>query len=441
MDAMSDAIEGADVMLYGVSLAYKESANVRVASHSAFSPADVWIDCILLGVCLTDSACCGGGGGYCTAVPIGGQLRSSAGAGHDPTDDAVGLLANGLGDYTTDHGFVATTDFLTRTISHQIPFVLVQLGLLLGTRLWYAFWDADKDDDASFELRVDQVLREVAERGKPTVPESVPPERRPKSVVQPSAAPAPLAAAAPAPSPQTLAAPAPALAPAVEPEPAPEHSSFSTESSSSKALRAVTVSQASALSAAEQSFTQARSQYQHHMTPSSEAAPGYGEAGPGLTTGGNLAELTTFLKEQQRMQMERDAEAKAERAELEGRLEAARMRETEAKLEAQRRETEAKLEAQRREVEAKLEAQKFREVSVLQVRLEALHSAKLLADEEMFALEDIIADSFDDQDHEDEDDGGSRVVACEKVTSLVTLSGRIASNASFARQVRRKYVQ
>ncbi len=32
MDAMSDAIERADVMLYGVSLAYKESANVRRAS-------------------------------------------------------------------------------------------------------------------------------------------------------------------------------------------------------------------------------------------------------------------------------------------------------------------------------------------------------------------------------------------------------------------------
>ena len=29
MDAMSDAIEGADVMLYGVSRPYKESANVR----------------------------------------------------------------------------------------------------------------------------------------------------------------------------------------------------------------------------------------------------------------------------------------------------------------------------------------------------------------------------------------------------------------------------
>ena len=32
MDAMSDAIEGADVMLYGVSLRYKESANVSQAA-------------------------------------------------------------------------------------------------------------------------------------------------------------------------------------------------------------------------------------------------------------------------------------------------------------------------------------------------------------------------------------------------------------------------
>ena len=32
MDAMSDAIEGADVMLYGVSLRYKESANVSLAA-------------------------------------------------------------------------------------------------------------------------------------------------------------------------------------------------------------------------------------------------------------------------------------------------------------------------------------------------------------------------------------------------------------------------
>ena len=38
MDAMSDAIEGADVMLYGVSLRYKESSNCRmVRRHICFA--------------------------------------------------------------------------------------------------------------------------------------------------------------------------------------------------------------------------------------------------------------------------------------------------------------------------------------------------------------------------------------------------------------------
>ena len=36
MDAMSDAIEGAEVMLYGVSLQYKESANVRRQAKQLF---------------------------------------------------------------------------------------------------------------------------------------------------------------------------------------------------------------------------------------------------------------------------------------------------------------------------------------------------------------------------------------------------------------------
>ena len=35
MDAMSAAIEGADVMVYGVSLAYKESANCRLEANYA----------------------------------------------------------------------------------------------------------------------------------------------------------------------------------------------------------------------------------------------------------------------------------------------------------------------------------------------------------------------------------------------------------------------
>ena len=40
------------------------------------------------------------------------------------------------------------------------------LGLILGTRMWYAMWDAEKDDDASFERRLDSVVREIGDRGK-----------------------------------------------------------------------------------------------------------------------------------------------------------------------------------------------------------------------------------------------------------------------------------
>ena len=47
MDAMSDAIEGADVMLYGVSLRYKESANVSQAAVCMVTvrtePVRVWL--------------------------------------------------------------------------------------------------------------------------------------------------------------------------------------------------------------------------------------------------------------------------------------------------------------------------------------------------------------------------------------------------------------
>ena len=102
------------------------------------------------------------------------------------------------------------------------------------------------------------------------------------------------------------------------------------------------------------------------------------------------------------------------------------------------------------------------QVSMLQSRLEALHNAKLLTvrdcyqppthwlilklslrflarqDEEMFALEDIIADSFEGHDDEDKP---SSVVACQKVASLVALCGRISSDPALARQLRRKHAQ
>ena len=47
------------------------------------------------------------------------------------------------------------------------------LGLILGSRMWYAMWDAEKDDDAAFERRVDAVMREVGDRGKLVFSEAV----------------------------------------------------------------------------------------------------------------------------------------------------------------------------------------------------------------------------------------------------------------------------
>ena len=49
------------------------------------------------------------------------------------------------------------------------------LGLILGTRLWYGFWDADEDSDAAFGRRLDPVVREVGTRGKLMLSEAVPP--------------------------------------------------------------------------------------------------------------------------------------------------------------------------------------------------------------------------------------------------------------------------
>jgi hypothetical protein len=88
MDAMSDAIEGADVMLYGVSLKYKESANVRIAHTRTAAAADEqrssW--CLRLTLCSCVFA-------LAAAVPNGSQLCSPARAGDDTDDGAEGLLA------------------------------------------------------------------------------------------------------------------------------------------------------------------------------------------------------------------------------------------------------------------------------------------------------------------------------------------------------------
>ena len=112
---------------------------------------------------------------------------------------------------------------------------------------------------------------------------------------------------------------------------------------------------------------------------------------------------------------------------------------TESKMEALRQEQQAKMERmdakQRAEMDtlreaatkadqAAAKADQMRDLLALQSRLETLHASKLLADEELYAVEDIIAE---------EDDADGRVAA------LITLSGKMAGDGAFARQLRRKY--
>ena len=147
--------------------------------------------------------------------------------------------------------------------------------------------------------------------------------------------------------------------------------------------------------------------------------------------GRSLVDLLAFMEKQQQMMFEREAQ-------LESKLEAQRQ-ETKAKLEQHRQETDQQrreMEKQRTETAEVQLAQRDaslgdQQLVALQSRLEALHAAKLLADNElyMYAIEDVVADS--DQATPGGDDPAS---------PLITLSTRMVGDDSFARQLRRKYV-
>ena len=145
------------------------------------------------------------------------------------------------------------------------------------------------------------------------------------------------------------------------------------------------------------------------------------------------AKLEAKLEAQKQEAETQRKEADAQRRAMETKIEAlhndameARVRDAQLQLEAQRQEADAKLEKQREEAETHKRDQ---QITALQARLEALHTAKLLADEELFVLEDAIVDALEAPD----DDG--------RVARMVALSVRMAADAAFSRQLRRKFIQ
>ena len=149
--------------------------------------------------------------------------------------------------------------------------------------------------------------------------------------------------------------------------------------------------------------------------------------------GGSLADVSLLMKEQQLLMteqqmllLERDDKAKQE---------------MEAKLAEQKQEMEAKMEAKLGEM-APREAVSGQQIEALTARLEAVHGAKLLSDDELFAVEDCVADFIEAQASYDvvTMEAVNANCAIGKVHKLVALGEGMPRDAMFARQLRRKFV-
>ena len=265
--------------------------------------------------------------------------------------------------------------------------------LLSISLIRYKMWDAETDDDAAFEKRMDGLCREIGTRAQQALPEAVPPEAVPATTPMRAAPPAATASSA-----KPAVAPAPILAPVPAPSPAPQ------------------------LMAPERSFTRTS----QPATPQTQQVL---VSNPGVDARGSFSEMVCFMRE--------------EREHTEARLAA-----QEAKLEVQRHETEKlrqeMFESQLQAAQAAMphEVISTEQVDALMARLEVLHSAKLLSDDELFALEDMITDFAEAR-------AALGAVTMEvvhtnhaagKVHKLLSVSEAVPRDTMLARQLRRKFV-
>jgi chromosome segregation ATPase len=166
------------------------------------------------------------------------------------------------------------------------------------------------------------------------------------------------------------------------------------------------------------------------------------------SSGVTLMEVSAFMAEQLKEQV-KELRDHDERVRQDAKVEVDKLREEAAEARG-RADMQAKVEAQREEIttmreeaaeargradmQAKVEAQRAgataaklheQQLLALQNRLEALSAAKLLTDDELYLVEDIIADAAEPA----EDD---------RLAMLLALSTRMTGDGAFARQLRRK---
>jgi hypothetical protein len=303
------------------------------------------------------------------------------------------------------------------------------LGLLLGTKIYFNFHPKAVETEELFVKAVDAVERDLGERGRPAagegggggggggggsgsdgtvgadgtaaaaarVLEGVPP-------TPPTALAGRLWETEPAPAPSPIRAPAPAPAPAA---------------------------------AAAASFTPSLQLSSPGAAASSSSMAMALRSGGGEETTVSSSSLVELLLEQQRLMFEREekieAKAEAKQAELQLQMEQLRERLTLTLTSSPAQEAAAAISAE--------------QITALQARLGKLHAAKLLQDEELYTLEDALADYAElaasttftmtiEVAH-----SSDAYAPARKLLKLVALSERLVPDDAFARQLaRRKYV-
>ena len=314
-----------------------------------------------------------------------------------------------------------------RSSCHDSAIILLAVGLMLGTRLWYAMWDAEKDGDAAFEARVDDIVREIGDRGKLMVPEAVPPA--------PTPAPAPVPTPAPTSEQSAGAAGAAAPAPApvlATPTPSPSMASTSRSGPATDQL----------------ALTQAPS---HQGSQAVVGVDLRANAGGGETV--SLQAIAAVLERQQDRMEERLAKQHEQmdqlRKEMEVKAEQHRqdMQRMRALVETERQEKEQLVREQHEALieqlrnaqpQAASEAISEQQLEALQARLQVLADAELLTEDECCSLEDIIVDCIELQQV-----GTSTVAmpAVERVLKAIWISEKVCKDKTFARALKRKVLR
>jgi hypothetical protein len=180
IDAMSDAVDHAAVMLYGVSKRCLLPSPHCCAHSCAHCRAHSCANCTLLCARYKESANC----------------RLEANYAHQRQVDMVPLMM--------------------QSSYHPTGW----LGMLLGTRMYYSFFDSEDDDDAMFEWQIDAIVREVKEWAMAAAPHHhaeycVPtPQQQSQPAVAPGMALPRVSNGVPTPAPAPAPAPIPAPAPA-----------------------------------------------------------------------------------------------------------------------------------------------------------------------------------------------------------------------------------